>query len=121
MLAVVKEPHTEIRLSGVGALSVLESLKAIYKTVTVKEENDDDELIDSEQSEWFKKMEKAATPGMALRVYRRNAGLTQEELEKKTGILKENLSSMENDKRTIGKSSAKKLAEVFGCDYQRFL
>ncbi len=120
MLAVVKEPHTEIRLSGVGALSVLESLKAIYKTVTVKEENDD-ELIDSEQSEWFKKMDKAATPGMALRVYRNNAGLTQDELGKKTGILKANLSGMENDKRPIGKSSAKKLAEVFECDYQRFL
>ncbi len=119
MLAVVKQPHTEIRLSGVGAQSVLESLKAIYKNVTVEE--DDDDLENSDQSEWFKKMDKAATPGMALRVYRRNAGLTQEELEKKTGILKANLSGMENDKRPIGKSSAKKLAEVFACDYQRFL
>ncbi len=120
MLAVVKEPHTEIRLSGVGAQSVLESLKAIYKNVTV-EDDADDVPVNSDQSEWFKKMDKAATPGMALRVYRRNAGLTQEELEKKTGILKANLSGMENDKRPIGKSSAKKLAVVFECDYQRFL
>ncbi len=120
MLAVVKVPHTEIRLTGIGARSVLESLKAIYKVVTVEKEDDEDR-VDSDRSDWYRKMKGAATPGMALRVYRRNANLTQDDLEKKTGILKANLSSMENDKRPIGKSSAKKLAEAFGCDYHRFL
>ncbi len=88
--------------------------------VTVEKEDDDD-LVDSNRSDWFRKMKSTATPGMALRVFRRNAKLTQDELEKKTGILKANLSSMENDKRPIGKNSAKKLAEAFGCDYHRFL
>jgi transcriptional regulator with XRE-family HTH domain len=47
--------------------------------------------------------------------------MTQAQLSEKTGIPVPHLSGMENDKRPIGKGTAKKLAEVFGTDYRRFV
>jgi hypothetical protein len=39
----------------------------------------------------------------------------------KTGIPIPHLSGMENDKRPIGKATAKKLALALGTDYHRFV
>jgi len=78
-------------------------------------------MIRADRSEWFDQMKAKATPGMALRVYRRNAGLSQIDLESQTGILKENISGMETGKRPIGKAIAKRLAEALDCDYRSLL
>jgi len=61
------------------------------------------------------------TPGTSLRVYRDNAGWTQAQLSEKTGIPVPHLSGMENDRRPIGKATAKKLAAAFDTDYRRFV
>ncbi len=74
-----------------------------------------------EDSQWFADLSAKVSPGASLRVYRDNAGMTQAQLSEKTGIPIPHLSGMENDKRPIGKGTAKKLAEVFGTDYRRFV
>ena len=61
------------------------------------------------------------TPGYYLRLYRQRAGLTQSELADQTGIRQHHLSEMENNKRTMGKVMAGKLAQILGCDYRRLL
>ncbi|MCG8432930.1 MAG: helix-turn-helix domain-containing protein [Gammaproteobacteria bacterium] len=61
------------------------------------------------------------TPGYYLRLYRQRADLTQITLAKKAGMLQHHVSEMENNKRPIGKTTAKKLAKILQCEYQRFL
>lgn len=54
--------------------------------------------------------------GLALRGARFREGLSQKELAKRTGISQENISKMENGKRSIGDKVAKKLAKVLKID-----
>ena len=61
------------------------------------------------------------TPGYYLCLYRKRNELTQAELATKTGIRQHHLSEMENNKRVLGKSNAKKLAAILDCDYQKLL
>lgn len=61
------------------------------------------------------------TPGYYLRVYRLRAGLTQVALAGQAGIRQHHLSEMENNKRAIGKTMARKLAQVLDFDYRRLL
>lgn len=61
------------------------------------------------------------TPGYYLRLYRLRADMTQAELAKKTGIRQHHLSEMENNKRSLGKANAKKLAAELNCDYRNLM
>ena len=61
------------------------------------------------------------TPGYYLRIYRVRANLTQLALAKKLGIKQHHLSEMEHNKRSIGKTLAKKLAVALNCDYRKLL
>ena len=61
------------------------------------------------------------TPGYYLKLYRQRAGLTQVQLSDQTGIRQHHLSEMENNKRVMGKTMARKLAQILDCDYRRLL
>jgi DNA-binding XRE family transcriptional regulator len=61
------------------------------------------------------------TPGYFLRLYRRRAALTQTALAERAGLRQHHLSEMEHNKRAIGKSTARRLAEILDCDYRRLL
>jgi antitoxin component HigA of HigAB toxin-antitoxin module len=121
MLVVEKTHHIKINLHGKGIEKVIKILKKNLPRLVVSETDTDDEYINIEDTEFWKEMQKKKTPGMALRVYRDNAGLTLQELSDKTGIAKSHLSEIEHNKRAIGVKTAKKLAEVLGCNYKRFL
>jgi len=60
-------------------------------------------------------------PAVSLRGSRYKENMTQKELAKRLGISQHHLSEMEHAKRGIGKAMAKRLAEVFDCDYRVFL
>ncbi len=60
-------------------------------------------------------------PGSAIRGLRLRGGLTQEQLARRLGVKRTNLSEMENGKRPIGKNMAKRLAQVLKTDYKVFL
>ncbi|MEW5815137.1 MAG: helix-turn-helix transcriptional regulator [Spirochaetota bacterium] len=118
MLVVEKTRHIEVEIKGKGADAVLDILKKELPELVV---SDDDEYESIRESAWFDNLRESVTPGMSLKVYRDNAGLTQAELSKKTGIPVPHISAMENDKRPVGKGSAIRLATALGCDYRRFL
>jgi transcriptional regulator with XRE-family HTH domain len=63
----------------------------------------------------------ADLPGKALVGARCKEGLTQVQLAQLTGIPQRHLSEMENGKRPIGKTTARKLARVLHVHYQVFL
>lgn len=61
------------------------------------------------------------TPGTILRGFRCREDLTQAELSRLAGIPRHHISEMENNKRPIGKQTARKLAEVFQTDARMFI
>lgn len=113
-----KTPHIDVQITGTGADILIDMLKKSFKGVKVLNE---DETIPLNSDPWFKELRKSRTAGEVLWCYRDNAGITLEELAKKSGIAKSHLSEMENNKRPIGLKTAKKLAEALNCDFHRFL
>lgn len=61
------------------------------------------------------------TPGYYLKLYRHRAGFTQARLARKAGMLQHHVSEMENGRRPIGKSLARKIAAILSCDYRKLL
>jgi ribosome-binding protein aMBF1 (putative translation factor) len=118
MLVAVKTPRIRLHMSGVGAKIVVRELRKLYPSVTV---SNDEEAADITSTAWWKKMEATSHFGTVLWTYRDNAGLTLEQLSRRSGIATSHLSDMENGKRAIGPRTAKKLAKVLGVDYHLFL
>ena len=119
MLVRVKEPPTEIELSGEGAEQVLADLKLLYHDRLVIDE--DEETVDITQTEWYRRKAEEVTPGKRLRIYRENRQFSLGVLSELTGIAKSNLSQMESGKRPIGKLVAQRLAKALNCDYRSLL
>jgi len=61
------------------------------------------------------------TPGTMLRGARFKEDMTQVQLAAASGIPRRHISDMENNRRPIGKQTARKLAEVLRVDYRVFL
>jgi hypothetical protein len=118
MLVVEKARHIEVEIRGPGVDAVLSILR---RELPALETSDDDVYEPVEGSDWFAALAADVTPGQSLRIYRDNAGWTQAQLSEQTGIPVPHLSGMENDKRPIGKVSARKLAQALGTDYRRFM
>ncbi len=60
-------------------------------------------------------------PGICLAGARQKNNLTQDALSKLTNVPRRHISEMENNRRPIGKGSAKKMGKVLGVDYRVFL
>lgn len=67
------------------------------------------------------RIEKYKKAGLVLRGARYREGLSQKKLAEITGISQENISKMENGKRTVGEKVAKTLAKALHLDYRLFL
>lgn len=67
------------------------------------------------------RIEKYTEIGIMLRGSRLKAELTQKQLAELLNISQHHISEMENGKRSIGKTMAKKLAVFFKTDYRLFL
>lgn len=82
---------------------------------------DADELVDPFETDWFKNIKEEITAGGNLRFYRKLNHLSQSELARKLGTSKQAISQMENGKRAISASTARKLASVLGTSLSRFI
>ncbi|MEO8963634.1 MAG: helix-turn-helix transcriptional regulator [Gammaproteobacteria bacterium] len=70
----------------------------------------------------FEDLEKKFTKaGALLKGLRMRENLSQVEFAKKIDITQANLSTMENGRRSIGKTIAKRIEKVFGTNYRYFL
>ena len=122
MQAVVKTPHTEIKIKGYIPKKILTALRNEYgKKVKVTPEKDD-ELVNVFETEWYKKIKKTTTPGDNMRIYRELRGMTQIELGEKLGkVHRQHISNMERGIRAISKKTAKQLAEIFDVSVEKFI
>jgi len=121
MQALVKTPHIKIKIQGDIPKNLLTVLKKDFGNELKISNELTKKVYDVFKTDWYQESSKNDTPGKALWVYRDNAQLTQKQLSEKTGIAIPHLSEMENNKRSIGKKTAKKLAHVLKCDYRYFL
>ena len=79
-------------------------------------------MVNIFDTEWYKEINASTSPGEVLKIYRENAGLTQEELGQKIGkFSRQKISDMERGKRNISKDAAKKLSRLFKVPLDRFL
>ena len=122
MLAHVKTPHTDIHLKGEIPVRVLDVLRSEYGGKLKIYEDEEEELVEITETDWYKETETKRTPGDALRIYRENHDLTQTQLGEKLGhIPRQIISNMEHGKRTISLTTAKKLSAIFNIPASRFL
>jgi DNA-binding XRE family transcriptional regulator len=127
MLAVVKMLRTKkpaLTIKGQIPNWMISRLKKEYKTrLIIKEDiNEEEELVDVFETEWFSSIKSQMAPGENIKIYRENAGLTQTELGAKLGnVPRQNISLMEKGKRGISKETAKKLSKVFQVPVSRFI
>ena len=125
MLAVVKKRRTNKQLfeiKGEIPKKVLDYLTLEYGNGFEIIDSSEDELVNVFETSWFQKIKAETTPGESLKIYRQNLKLTQEDLGKKlNGFSKQNISDMENGRRNISKTVAKKLSTLFDVPIERFL
>jgi ribosome-binding protein aMBF1 (putative translation factor) len=84
------------------------------------EEEDDDspvawEVLAKERIEKYKKS------GLVLRGMRYREGFSQKKLAKESGVSQNEISNIENGKRTVGKKIAEKLSNALNFDYRLLL
>lgn len=64
------------------------------------------------------RIEKYKKAGLVLRGMRYRENMSQIELAKKSGVTQNEISNIENGKRTVGEKIAKRLAEALNFDYR---
>ena len=121
MLAVVKTPHIDLKIRGKLSLFMQEALRKEYGKKLVMKDEKEDEAVDFFQTRLAKKLEKEATPGDCLKIYRENLSLTQEALGSKIGVSKNYVSDMENGYRKISREKAKILGKMFNISAEHFI
>jgi DNA-binding XRE family transcriptional regulator len=122
MLAVVKTPHINLRITGSLPPRLLRCLKSEFgRKLRIAEDDDDNETVDFFQSDFYKETKKEMTPGIYARIYRENLSMTQEQLGEKVGVSKSFICDIEHDRRAISKDMAKKLSNLFNISVSRFI
>lgn len=93
--------------------------KELEKVLEKYSEDDDTpiawEILANERIEKYKKS------GLVLRGMRYREGLSQKQLAEASGITQNEISNIENGKRTVGNKVAQKLAKVLNFDYRMLL
>lgn len=117
MQVLVKTPP--IKIEGDIPAELLTFVRSKYTEVSV--EDDHEEYVEIVETEWYKNIQKELTPAKTLKLLRGRDNLTQAALAEKLKIPVQNISGMENGRRTISTRMARKLADVFGTSYQNFL
>ena len=121
MLVHVRLLHTDgFSIEGSVPEKVISFLRSEFGTSNVKVE-DEEELIDPFEEDWFKETMSRLTPGKNLRFYRKQRKMTQLSLAKELGTTKQAICAMDHDTRPISKKNAKLFAELFGTSTSRFI
>ena len=122
MQAVVKTPRIEIQIKGEIPQKLLSVLEEEYGDRVRFSSDAGDETVDIFQTDWYRETRAKMTPGSNLRIYRKNAGLTQTRLgEMLDGVPRQHVSNMEKGTRPISIKTARKLARIFQVSPEKFI
>lgn len=124
MLELTRKPLTEgltdicLRVPSGDALRIS---KAIADLLNETGEQVREVSADGEELFALDEVFHDSTPGALLKGARYKEDMTQEQLAKASGIARRHISEMENNRRSIGKERARRMAEVLKVDYRVFL
>jgi DNA-binding XRE family transcriptional regulator len=122
MLAVVKTPHIEINIKGDIPEKLISVLEEEYGQDVEISTEDDEELVNIFETDWYRDIKAQMIPGDYIRIYRENYGFTQTELGKRLGnIPRQHISNLERGSRNISLKMAKKLAKIFNVSPEKFI
>ena len=114
MLAVVKTPRTNLRISGFIPRPILRVLRHEFgEKLTVTTDKDDKKLESVFESAEYKEFKNRVSPADYIRTYRENAGLTQTDLAEKLGVTRAYICDIEHNRRAFSKQFAKQVADFF--------
>lgn len=122
MQVVERKHHIDIIINS-GANVVLPELRKIFPDIKEVKDSDPESLVEVMDTDWAREMKEKMNEnkGMYLRAYRQKLGMSQKDLEMKSGISRHNISLMESGKRKIGLSVARQLAPVLGCNFSEIV
>jgi len=112
MLAVVKTPRIEIRAPEIPGV-LLRFLRKTFGPVSVEKESGSEDLTDVFESDWYKGVSEQTTPGETVKICREMFNVSQAELAERMRLPVQNISAIENNRRTITKPMAEKLSAAF--------
>jgi len=124
MSALMKAHHTDLHIKIIIETPNLKKVSYIstenigkLEAFLEKYSEDDDEPVAWEilAKERIEKYKKA---GLVLRGMRYREDLSQKELAKRSGVSQNEISKIENGKRTVGEKVAKRLAVALNIDYR---
>lgn len=111
-----KRPTEAVNMTFSGPVSMVE--QAMEAMQALGFEKIEEQTIPWRESEHFRDL---PFPGANIAGLRHREGMTQVELSEKTGIPRRHISEMENGKRPVGKTTARRLAEVLHVDVRMLL
>lgn len=118
MLAVVKTHHIDLHIKGRIPKKLVRCLKEIYTQEL--------QLINEEKEDFFQtsiytSAKKEMFPGLYVKIYRENKGMTQAGLGEQVNVSKTYICDIEHNRRPISKKLAKQFTGVFDIDVSRFV
>lgn len=105
------KPGVILRFRSRTPSRIIKHIEQQYREYLV--DPDDDELVVWSETDLASTIDARMTPGKYLRNLREAQGLSQRDIADKTGHRSAYISDMENGRRTISRTTAKKLAELF--------
>jgi DNA-binding XRE family transcriptional regulator len=112
MLAVVNQPHIEIRGDYIPEPLLL-FVRSNYGTVSIEDE-DDNKAVPFRETDLYEQVRGQMTPRENLFLLRENRGMTQWELADKSGYTDTEIAAMEKGIVPIAQEDAQKLADALG-------
>jgi DNA-binding XRE family transcriptional regulator len=120
----IKNTRKLISVSGEAAAAILAYAKRKDPQASIVQDSaraNSSEHVPAQSAKWYRDVKVAWHPGVTLRIRRENAGLTQAQLARLTGLAVSNISAIENGRRPVGLAVAKKLADALGRPVSEFV
>jgi len=119
MLAVVKTPHTEIRVDGLIHPRVLSVLEEVYGNRLDLREDDDDLAVPIRETEFWR-----TTPpstGGIIDSLRWQKRISQAELARRAGTTRQTISAIERGRRKMGPGMLARIAAALDVPVARLV
>jgi len=114
-----KTHRIDVTIDGEGSEQIAEILRAALPDAVVT--GNEEDTVPWRGSDLETEIRAERTPGLVLRAYQEQAGMSVTDLATAVGTSYPNICAMEGDRRVIGLRMARKLAKVLGTDCQRFM
>lgn len=120
----VKTPRIELAILGDKVPEgIMNAVRLEFAPDEIEIREDDDELIDVRNTNWYREEMERLTTGSVIRTYRENRGWSQAELARRAKLIggRWYVYAIESERRGLGIRAARRLAEVLDIPVGRII